>query len=90
MADYGRSHRALRKALLSRYVPGVSRCWRCQQPITTLDTRRIHLGHADDNPMVWMGLECQLCNLRAGGIKGNKSPLRKPQRPPWARRSRVW
>lgn len=94
MPDYGRAHRALRRRLLAAYIPNVTLCWRCQQPITTLDTSKVHLGHDDDNPLIWRGLECSTCNLRAGGIRGNKSPRRRHRQPPWLqrkpRRSRVW
>lgn len=92
MPDYGKAHRELRRRLLALYVPGVTVCWRCQKPITTLNTSEIHLGHDDDNPAIWRGLECSRCNLRAGGIRGNKSPRRKPRPPPWRQRrqSRDW
>jgi hypothetical protein len=56
MPDYGREHKQLRALLLARYIPGVTCCWRCGQPITTLRGRDIHLGHDDDNPHQWRGL----------------------------------
>lgn len=56
MPDYGRAHKQLRAALLARYIPGITRCARCGQPITTLKTSNIHLGHDDDDPHQWRGL----------------------------------
>ena len=91
--DYGRIHKALRKALLARYVPGVTRCWRCELPITTLNTRLIHLGHDDDNPAQYRGLECMHCNTSAGATRGNRqrvtttTPVVRRRR---TRRSRIW
>ena len=59
MPDYTTrsGHPQLRAYLLARYIPGVTLCWRCGQPITTLRTRDIHLGHDDDNAAIWRGLE---------------------------------
>jgi hypothetical protein len=87
MPDYGPAHRRLRAWLLAAYIPGVTTCWRCEQPITTLRRRDIHLGHDDDNPAIWRGLEHAACNLSAGAANGNKQ--RPPQAiSPWRRRSR--
>lgn len=79
---YGAAHRALRAILIAQYRPGITRCWRCQEPMTG-PSRRIHLGHADDDRSRWMGLECADCNLKAGAAKGGRirAERRKPQ--PW-------
>jgi hypothetical protein len=93
MPDYGRTHKALRKALLARYIPGITPCWRCKQPITTLNTSRIHLGHDDDNPTLYRGLECMHCNTSAGATRGNlaRTPPTTPRaRRQSRRRSRIW
>lgn len=90
MPDYGRAHKALRAALLARYVPGVTRCWRCQQPITALRTRDIHLGHDDENPNVWRGLECMHCNTSAGASRGNKMGPPRGRARRQRKRSRIW
>ena len=82
MPDYGRAHRALRRVLLARYIPGFTLCWRCEQPITTLRTRDIHLGHDDDNPLIWRGLEHAACNLRAGGITREQMATPMPRKRP--------
>lgn len=93
MPDYGREHKALRAYLIARYIPGVTLCWRCGKPITTLRLRDIHLGHDDDNPLIWRGLEHAACNLAAGGVKsGWADPAMRQAR---ARRrhtrlSRIW
>jgi hypothetical protein len=92
MPDYNGAHRRLRAALLSRYVPGLVTCWRCQRPITTLRLRDIHLGHSDSDPRMWMGLEHAYCSTSAGAAKGNQGTLRgyyarRTRRP---RRSRIW
>lgn len=70
LPDYGREHRRLRRALLAAYIPGLTTCWRCGKPITTLRTRDIHLGHDDDNPSIWRGLEHATCNIEAGARRG--------------------
>jgi hypothetical protein len=91
--DYGRAHKALRRALLARYVPGITPCVRCGQPITTLDTSRVHLDHSDLDPRVWLGLAHAACNTSAGASKGNRQGpprgkyARRATRP---RRSRIW
>jgi hypothetical protein len=99
MPDYGREHKRLRRLLLARYIPGVTLCWRCEQPITTLRTRDIHLGHDDDNPHIWRGLEHKLCNERAGGriggpigaaITNARLGPEHGRRMARRRRSRVW
>jgi hypothetical protein len=66
------AHKRLRATLISRYVPGVTLCWRCGLPITTLRTRDIHLGHDDNNPAIYKGLEHAHCNTSAGASRGNK------------------
>jgi hypothetical protein len=68
--DYGREHKRLRALLLARYIPGITLCWRCHQPITTLRTRDIHLGHDDNNPHIWRGLEHAACNIHEGAVRG--------------------
>jgi hypothetical protein len=91
MPDYGREHKALRAWLLARYIPGITICWRCKLPITTLRLRDIHLGHDDTNPAIWRGLEHARCNTSAGATQGNQQrpaqaiPVRKRRR-----RSRIW
>jgi hypothetical protein len=83
------AHKELRTYLISRYVPGVTLCWRCMQPITTLRTRDIHLGHDDDNPAIYRGLEHARCNTSAGASRGNKmGPPRGRART--RRASRIW
>ena len=93
MPVYLREHKALRRQLLARYIPGITICWRCKQPITTLNTSQIHLGHDDDNPLIYRGLEHADCNTSAGASRGNR------MRPPRGyarrqrgqrRRSRIW
>jgi hypothetical protein len=95
MPDYGRAHKQLRAALLARYVPGVTLCWRCEKPIKTLRTRHIHLGHDDNNPLLWRGLEHAHCNFEAGGIKRTRMDKPLPRRvrrttPPAVQPSRDW
>lgn len=93
MPLYLRAHKALRAYLLARYIPGITICWRCQQPITTLNTSQIHLGHDDHNPLIYRGLEHAHCNTSAGASLGNKTRTpgptqRRTQRT--HRRSRIW
>jgi hypothetical protein len=90
--DYGAEHRKLRRLLLASYVPGITPCWRCGKPITEWNTRRIHLGHDDDNPAIWRGLEHAACNTSAGASQGNKTrpPKPWPPRPRRRRQSRIW
>ena len=80
--DYSRrsGHPQLRALLLSRYIPGITLCWRCHQPITTLNLRNIHLGHDDNHPAQWRGLEHAHCNLQAGGTKRARMPVPMPRR----------
>jgi hypothetical protein len=71
MPDYSRrsGHPQLRKLLLAAYIPGITLCVRCHQPITTLHTRDIHLDHRDDG-QGWNGLAHKFCNEQAGGRQG--------------------
>ncbi|HEY2957373.1 MAG TPA: hypothetical protein VGM21_04055 [Actinomycetota bacterium] len=64
--SYGGEHQALRRALLP-YAVG-SRCWRCGRPI--LPGQPVDLGHDDDNPGLYRGLEHARCNRQAGAAKG--------------------
>lgn len=92
MPDYSRrsGHPQLRALLLSRYIPGITLCWRCEKPITTLRTRDIHLGHDDNNPLVWRGLEHAACSLRSGGIIRSQMAKPLPRRVRNRRHSRQW
>ena len=94
MPDYSRrsGHPQLRAALLAAYIPGITICWRCQQPITTLRTRDIHLGHDDNNPHIYCGLEHAHCNTSAGASNGNRTRTATTPRARRARRkrSRIW
>lgn len=92
MPDYSRrsGHPQLRALLLSRYIPGITLCWRCEQPITTLRPRDIHLGHDDDNPQIWRGLEHRACNTSAGASRGNKMGPPRGRARRQRKRSRTW
>ena len=92
MPDYTTrsGHPQLRAYLLARYIPGITPCWRCGKPITTLRTKDIHLGHDDNNPAIWRGLEHAHCNTSAGAAKGNAARPPRARRPPRRRRSRIW
>jgi hypothetical protein len=76
---YGTEHQRLRAQLLASYQPGITMCWRCQQPISDPPSR-IHLGHDDNDRRVWRGLEHLICNITAA----NRN--RKRKRP----RTRRW
>ena len=93
MPDYSSrsGHPRLRAWLIARYIPGITLCWRCEKPITTLKLSDIHLGHDDDNPNMWRGLEHAHCNTSAGATRGNKQRPPAARRPPARRRrSRIW
>lgn len=93
MPDYGREHQTLRRALLAAYIPGITTCWRCGKPITTLRTRDIHLGHDDNNPRIWRGLEHATCNITAGAKQGaaiTNAKLGRKHATKMARKSRAW
>lgn len=90
MPDYGREHKALRAYLIARYVPGVTACWRCGLPITTLRTRDVHLGHDDDNPAIWRGLEHARCNESSGAARGNREGPPRGRYRRRRRQSRAW
>lgn len=92
MPAYGRAHRQLRALMLARYVPGQTICWRCQQPITTLNLALVHLGHDDDNPAAYRGLEHARCSESAGAAKGNKTRVITPRmrRARTRRLRRIW
>jgi hypothetical protein len=79
---YGAAHQAIRKALLAGASPA-DPCARCGRPIGP-DPAKIDLGHDDDHPGAYNGLECARCNRAAGGIKGN---ARKRERREQARRT---
>lgn len=89
--DYGRAHKAMRKALLTWYVPGLTACVRCGQPITTLRTQDIHLDH-DDATGRWAGLAHARCNESAGASKGNRQgpPRGRYARQAGRKQSRIW
>lgn len=74
---YNAAHKALRAILLRRLIPGTpcpqvvngKVCGEPMWPWQPLD-----LGHNADG--TWLGLTHRACNRRAGGINGNRSPLR--------------
>jgi hypothetical protein len=69
MPSYGAAHRKLRAMLLATYYPGSVTYWRCGQPIAEWDTRRIRLGHDDDNPFAYRELEHARCSEAARSIQ---------------------
>ena len=89
MPDYGRAHKAMRRKLLATYIPGVTLCCRCKQPITERNTSRIHLDHNDTGPG-WAGLAHKFCNESYGGQQGAAITHAKPAQPPLGRPSRDW
>jgi hypothetical protein len=66
---YDAAHAAIRRAMLASRQPG-DRCARCGRPLPA-DDRKVDLGHDDDRPGAYKGLECSKCNRSAGGRKGN-------------------
>jgi hypothetical protein len=75
MAQYGRPHQRLRKALYPYIQWGVTPCYRCGHPLEAGD--RVELDHADDESG-YGGFShgrspCRICgkscNRRAGGQK---------------------
>jgi hypothetical protein len=91
MPSYGAAHRKLRAMLLATYYPGSVTYWRYGQPIAEWDTSRIHLGHDDDNPFAYRGLEHARCTEAAGASKGNKTRVvTSAMRRARARRLRIW
>jgi hypothetical protein len=82
MSDpYGAAHRAIRQAMLAATPPSAL-CRRCGKPLGP-DPANVHLGHDDDRPGAYNGLEHKRCNESAGGVKGN---ARKRERREQARR----
>jgi len=63
----------LRILALQRLIPGTP-CRRCGKPM--YHTQPLDLGHPTDGHD-GIALEHRSCNRRAGGINGNRSPLRK-------------
>jgi hypothetical protein len=75
---YGYPHVRQRKHWAAHVATGQATCWRCGgwiDPQGPWD-----LGHDDHDRSVYRGPECRPCNRRAGGIKGNRSPLRRSVR----------
>lgn len=66
---YDGDHQAVRRALLAVYSPA-DPCWRCRFPLGPYPSL-LDLGHDDDNPALYRGLEHAKCNRRAGAAKGN-------------------
>jgi hypothetical protein len=66
---YDAAHQAIRKAMLASRQPG-DRCVRCGRPLPA-DDAKVDLGHDDERPGAYKGLECARCNRSAGGRKGN-------------------
>jgi hypothetical protein len=66
---YDREHETVRQAFLASYQPD-DPCWRCGQPLG-IDPGALDLGHDDDNPARYRGLEHARCNRAAGGAKGH-------------------
>lgn len=72
---YGSAHQAERRRWVPLVNAGLVNCWRCGKliiPGTPWD-----LGHDDFDRSIYRGPEHPGENRRAGGIKGNRSPLRK-------------
>lgn len=70
MNPYDSAHQAIRRALLAAASPA-DPCARCGRPLGP-DPANIHLGHDDDRPGAYNGLEHRRCNESAGGRKGNE------------------
>jgi hypothetical protein len=67
---YDSAHQAIRRALLAGASPA-DPCARCGRPLGP-DPANVHLGHDDDHPGAYSGLEHKRCNESAGGRKGNE------------------
>jgi 5-methylcytosine-specific restriction endonuclease McrA len=96
---YGVAHRRVRAMFLAAWMPGVTPCARCGEPMWG-PPRMLHLDH-DDDRTGYVGLSHSWCNLRAAAEKTNRQrgkPLTRAQQaaialkaPPAAERhSRVW
>lgn len=72
---YGTDHQRIRRQWKPIVEAGGVRCWRCNELIHP--GTRWDLGHDDHDRSRYRGPEHAACNRRAGGIKGNRSPLRR-------------
>jgi Recombination endonuclease VII len=76
--EYDAVHKALRRALLAAREPG-DRCARCGRQLPA-DPAKIDLGHDDERPGQYRGLECSRCNRAAGARKTNTQRREHQQR----------
>jgi hypothetical protein len=58
--------------MIAAYIPGVTVCWRCGQPISD-PPRRVHLGHDDDDRTIYRGPEHASCNTASAQAAQNRS-----------------
>jgi Recombination endonuclease VII len=75
--EYDRVHRTLRRALLAAREPG-DRCVRCGRQLPASDSE-VDLGHDDERPGQYRGLECAKCNRAAGAAKTNQQRRERQQ-----------